>query len=64
MLEKSEVWETVTREKNGKRYRHYKVKLTFLPYQYYKVCGIEALALFRVPYVTNNCILINVDIGC
>ena len=37
VLEKVEVWESLCREGKGHRYRLYRIKMTFLPQQYYSV---------------------------
>ena len=40
VLEKVEVWESLCREGEGHRYRLYRIKMTFLPHQYYSVSPI------------------------
>ena len=40
VLEKVEVWESLCREGKGHRYRLYRIKMTFLPHQYYSVSPI------------------------
>ena len=49
VLEKVEVWETIGREGRGHRYRQYKLKLSFLPHQYYEVVCLKPLLKLLPP---------------
>ena len=46
VLEKVEVWESLCREGKGHRYRLYRIKMTFLPHQYYSVSSVGKIVFW------------------